>query len=363
MKNVTRILVVGALAFVFGLAGTEAQAYTWWTCGGTNVKWPFNFVTLRASQVGFPSGNPYRTALGTVATRFSNTPSKMNYFIQYDEPLVGHDNGQSEVWWDSPPAITAPAYANIWWNGSCQIVEGDVVFNNTVSYTTSTTKASLTPYGGSFRPFHTTAMHEFGHIQGLGHTNNVYSIMGQDWDHIHSNSATATGYPGEDAVAGSVAVYGLDPALVQDLGISHWRWTGASGEYSTHARTRLFTTGNVELPKVAGTAEPVYQVNKGQQVKLELTYENMGATSPLTAKIGYYVSTNDTISTADTFLGEGAVTIYRNSPDTTNNTFLWIPSNLVSGQTYYLGGIIDYDGAVSEVYEANNATYLAIRIN
>jgi hypothetical protein len=362
MKNMTRTLSVGALALACGLAGSQAQAYTWWTCGGSNVKWAANSVTLRASVVGFPAGNSYRTALGTVATRFSNTPSKMNYFIQYDEPSVAHDNGQSEVWWDSPPAITAPAYANIWWNGSCQIVEGDVVFNNTVSYTTSTTKTSLTPYGGSFRPFHTTAMHEFGHIQGLGHTSNTYSIMGQDWDHIHSNGSLANAYPGEDAMAGSVAVYGLAAGLIQDLGVSHWRWTGSSGEYSTHARTRLFTTGNVELPKVAGTDEPEYRVDAGQQVKLEMTYENMGATTQ-TSKVGFYLSTNDIISTGDTFLGEGQVTIGRDAPNTTNNSFLWIPSNLVSGQTYYLGAMIDYLDLVDEIYESNNATYLAIRIN
>jgi Putative peptidase family len=361
MKNVNLTLSASALAFI--LAGADAQAYTWWKCGTTNVKWAANSVTLRASQVGFPSGNPYRTALGVVASRWSNTPSKMNYFIQYDEPGVGEGNGQSEVWWTAPPSISAPAYAKIWWNGSCQIVEGDVVFNNTVSYTPGTTKSTLTPYGGSYRPFRTTAMHELGHIQGLGHTNNVYSIMGQDWDHIHANGSTGTAYPGEDAVAGSVAVYGLDPANVQDLGVAHWRYTGASGAYSSHGRTRLFSSGNVVLPTVLGATEPTYRVNKGQLVKLEMTYENMGKTSPLTVKVGYYVSTNDLITTADTFLGSGTVTLYRGVPDTTNNTFLWIPSNLVSGQTYYLGAMIDYNGTVGEVYESNNATYLAIRIN
>ena len=140
------------------------------------------------------------------------------------------------------------------------------------------------------------------------------------------------------------------------------RMTSCEG-LAKHSRTRLFTTGNVELTKVVGTAEPTYRVNKGQQVKLEMTYENMGATSPVTSKVGFYLSTNDIISVGDTFLGEGAVTIYRGVPDTTNNAFLWIPGNLVSGTTYYLGAMIDYDGVLGEVYESNNASYLAIRIN
>jgi hypothetical protein len=358
MKTVKLILVVG---LGWGLDASNAQAYTWWKCGSTNVKWAGNSVTLRASQIGFPWGNPYRTALGSVATRWSNTPSKMNYFIQYDEVGVAEGNGQSEVWWSS--SISPPAYATIWWNGSCQIVEGDVVFKNTVAYTTSTLKGDLWPYSGAYRPFRTTAMHEFGHVQGLGHTNNVYSIMGQDWTHIHANGSTATAYPGEDAVAGSVVVYGLDAANVQDLGIAHWRYTGMSGEYSTHGRTRLFNTLNAELAKVSAAAEPTYKVNKGQWVKLEMTYENMGKTSPLTVKVGYYLSTNNLITTADTFLGEGTVTLSRGVPSTTNNTTLVIPSSLTSGQTYYLGALIDYTHLVSEVYESNNATYLAIRVN
>lgn len=50
---------------------------------------------------------------------------------------------------------------------------------------------------------------------------------------------------------------------------------------------------NVELTGVGGTAEPVYRVNKGQTIKVELTYENLGKTSPLTAKVDFYLSTND----------------------------------------------------------------------
>ena len=238
-----------------------------------------------------------------------------------------------------------------------------MVFNNTELYTTSTTKASLWPYGGASRPFATTALHEFGHAQGLGHTSNRYSIMGTDWDHIHANGTVATAYPGEDAVAGSVAVYGISSANLEDLGLSHWRRVGAAGEYSTHARTRLFDSASVELPLVAGTVEPVYRVNKGQLVKLEMTYENMGATSPQVVRVGYYLSGNDFISTADTFLGERTLTLFRSAPDTLDNTFLTIPASLVSGQTYYLGAFIDFGDAVREVSETNNATYLAIRVN
>ena len=363
MKNVMQVVGVGALALAFNLAGADAQASTWYLCGSTKVKWPLDAIVLRASSVGFPAGNPYRTALGTVETRWTHEPSKMTFTVRYDEASVGSGNLQNEIWWAAPPAIEAPAYADVWWNDDCEIIEADVVFNNTEAYTTSTAKASHWSYGGAYRPFHTTAMHEFGHAVGLGHTANRYSIMGTDWDHVHTNGVSAVAYPGEDAVAATVAVYGISSANVQDLGVSHWRWTGSSGEYSTHGRTRLFDSAGVELPLVAGTAEPVYRVNRGQFVRLEMTYENMSATSPRTVKVGYYLSANDFISTTDTFLAERTLTLYRSAPDTLSDTFLFLPPTLVSGQTYYLGAFIDYDGAVNEAYETNNASYLAIRVN
>lgn len=348
-----------ALTLASLLAAADSQASTWQMCGATRVKWAANNYTMRASGVGFPAG-PWRTALDQTRARFNQSPSRMRYYVQWDEPGVALGNGQSEVWWST--GFGAPAVCYTWWNGSCQLVEADVMFDNAVAYTTSTTKTTLWPYAGASRPFRTTAMHEIGHAQGLGHTSDRYSIMGQDWDHIHANGSVATAYPGGDAVAGSVTTYGLITGALQDLGVSHWRRTGASGAYSTHDRTRIMNTSNLELPKIFVGGQPVYKVNKGQTVKLELTYENMGKTSPITTTVSYYVSTNDTITSIDTFLGNGSVTLYRGAA-TTNNAYLVIPNNLVSGTTYYLGAIIDGTGAYGEYVESNNATYTAIKIN
>lgn len=347
---------------------TTAQhtfAYTMIKCGSTPTKWASKNYTVRASSAGFPTG-PWRDALASVITHWNENPSNLRYGIVWNDASVAANNNENEAWWEpnnGPNVGTSPAITYLWFKSDCTLKEADVIFNSNVSYHYTTNKASLWPYGGSSRPFQTTAMHEFGHAGGLAHTANTYNIMGSDWTHIHANGATATAYSGEDANNGLVAAYGLGTGTLNDLAVSHWRHTGSSGEYSTHSRTRLLNMSNVELTKVGGTAEPVYRVNKGQTVKIELTYENLGKTSPLTAKVGFYLSNNDTISTTDRFMVEGAVTLHRGFPDTTSNAWFTIPADLVSGQNYWIGAIIDYNNVHAERSKANNATYIAIRVN
>ncbi|SDX15148.1 hypothetical protein [Nitrosomonas oligotropha] len=362
--NASRLNQLLAALFLASMT-QQAFAYTTIKCGGSSTKWSGNNYTVRASSVGFPVG-PWRDALSSVISHWNGNPSNLSFGVVWNEPAVAANNNENEAWWEAnngPNIGTYPAVTYVWFKSDCALKEADVIFNNSVAYHYTTSKTSLWPYGGANRPFQTTAMHEFGHAAGLAHTANTYNIMGSDWTHIHANGATATAYSGEDANNGLVAVYGLWAGGPEDLGVVHWKHIGSSGEYSTHGRTRILNTSNIELTKVAGTTEPVYRVNKGQTIKLELTYENLGKTSPLAAKVGYYLSSNDIISVADRFLGEGNVTLYRGVPDTTFNTFLVIPSDLVSGQTYWVGAIIDYNNAYSERSETNNATYIGIRVN
>ncbi len=352
--SILSVLFAGALAH-------EATAWTWLTCtGGEKGHWDSHNVPFRASQIGFPEGSAWRTALQSVVHAWNNTPAGVSYSMSWNEPGIGEDNGESEVWWSgaiSPPAVTYTWY----YDSSCEIVETDVVFKNTVSYTTSTDKADLTPYGGAYRPFRTTAIHEFGHAQGLGHTTDTYSVMGQDWDHVHANGSSASAYPGEDAFAGSVDVYGFKAGVHEDLAVAHWRHTGASGGYSTHDRTRVLDSGGGLLSDVGGD-EPVYLVKKGQQVKLQMSYENMGK-SIHDAKVGFYLSENDYISGLDTFLGWMQVNdLGLNTVYTHDGSLITIPESVAEETIYWLGAIIDYDGTVAEVDEQNNATYTAIKI-
>jgi hypothetical protein len=348
-------LIVAIAAILLAAQAYIAEAYV------THGRWSSNQITMRASSVSFPSGSSYRTALQTVANRYFNNPSQMWFSQLYDDTSVSFNNGQSEVWFTSDSSYS-PAWTFWWydfWTG--KIKEADIVFYNGVSYTTSMTKTSLWPYGGASRPFETTAMHEYGHAAGLQHEDDEYNIMGQDWTHIHCNGQTCRSYVGEDAADGLVALYGVVSSGFEDLSVTLFKYTGASGGYSQHGLCKMFSTAGAELAWASFNGQRRYNVNKGQQVKVEFTYENNGR-STQTRRAGFYLSSDSTITTADTLLATQNFTLSRDGVFTSQTT-LTIPSWLTSGTTYYLGVIIDDNAGLAEVDEANNAAYHIIRVN
>ena len=349
----------------------QAQAYTTWTCLGEKEKWSNTTQTMRGASNSFPSGS-WRDSLSTAIDRVNQNPSPLRWNKSWGDTSVGVDNGQNEAWFTSDQNLLdgAPARAFIQWDcidywifgKDVEFTEADIIFDNGWNYTTSMSKSNLNAYAGSSRPFQTTAIHEMGHASGLAHTNNTYNIMGQDWDHITANGSTARSYLGEDAAHGLVYLYGTTGSSAEDLAVTHFKRTGASGEYSSHSKTRVTNSSGGSLSTVSINGETGYRVNKGQSVRLELTYENNGKTQQTSADVRYYVSTNDYISTYDTQIGSHTYNLGRNTVYTTNKT-LTIPSNLNSGQNYWIGAVIDADGSLSEMTESNNATYLPIRIN
>ncbi len=367
MKN-----ILGLLIITFVLAGTStSHAYQYWICLDRDLKWSSNTVNVSASSVSFADAN-WQNALSTMINLWNQNPSQFRFTRTFGDTSIGRGNGQNEVWFsnDASALDGAPAIAYYWYDcidywifgKDVELTEFDVLFDAGVAYTPfMSNKNSLYEYGGGNRPFQTTAIHEFGHGLGLAHTNYTYNVMGQDWTHINVNSSTARGYVGEDTSNGAVHLYGLNAANIQDLSVTHWKYAGASGEYSTHTRTRLYSSADAVLPSAIDAGEPRYNVSRGQTVKLELTYENSGKNTQ-SVSVGYFISTNSLITTADTRIGTGGVTLSRDGVFTTKTTLV-IPNTLVSGQKYWIGAIIDDNNAVAEITESNNATYIPIKVN
>jgi hypothetical protein len=344
---------------IASLAATATTANAWSVFG----RWQGNSATMRASSVSFPVGSPYRTAVQNVVNRFHGNPS--NFWINqvWGDTSVGFNNGQSELWFSSSSSYS-PAVTFTWFSWSGYIKEADVVFYNGVSYTPYMTKTSLWPYGGSYRPFETTLAHEYGHVAGLGHENRWYNIMGEDYTHLLCNGQTARSYLGGDACGGLIYAYGVYSGNLRDVSVALHRYSYPDGEYSRHKKGQMSygISSLVALPSDTSNGQRRYSVYKGQLVRVGLTYENQGYAS-VNVKIGYYISTDSNITTADRLIGVGSITIPRGVQAENDNAWLYIPSDLASGSTYYLGAIVDYNKSLSEVDESNNAAYHIIRVN
>lgn len=369
MKRVT-LTVIGITLLV--LLPGQSFGYRHCHCLGENLRWSGNGKTLYASPVSFPAGSVWRNAIQEAVNRHNINPSRFNYYLRTDSGGVRRNNGTSEIWGSSDSGVTqgAPAIAYYWYTcywffgDHVKMDEVDIVFNYSSPWrwTASTNKRYIWNYGGGGRPMQTTALHEMGHGLYLGHVNYEYNIMGSDYTHIHVNGGTARAYFGEDGSDGLVHLYGLRSPYRQDVGAVHWKHSGASGEYSRHAKTRLYTSGGSLINSyVTVNGERHYRVNRGQQVLAEFTYENNGASNQ-TSNLAFYVSTNDYISTWDRRLRTAAINQGRNSVYTTRHR-VTIPNDLVRGRNYWLGVIIDWDGRLAETAEWNNATYIPIRIN
>lgn len=364
-----QIIKLLALASVCGLAH-QASAYNTWSCLGEKMKWDTNSVQMRLASNSF-SNTSWRSSMTTAISRVNQNPSKFRFTSYYPDTGVSVDNGQSEAWFTSDQGLLGGAPARAFVQMDCvdywifgkdvEITEADVIFDNGESYTTSMNKSSLWSHGGPSRPFQTTAIHELGHGAGLAHTNNTYNVMGSDWTHIHANGSTARSYLGEDSAHGLVYLYGTTSGAAEDLAVTHFKRTGADGEYSTHGPTVLRSSTGGSLSSFISGGERVYRVNRGQSVRLELTFENNGKTFQ-NRNVGYYVSTNNIVSTFDRLLESANMSLGRNTVYTTYRT-VTVPSDLVRGRTYWLGAVIDRTGALIEMTEANNATYIPIRIN
>lgn len=347
-----------------------ASAYSYKQCLGHPIKFGSSGQTINASTVSFPSGY-WENGIRDTVTKFNRNPSNFRYTIAMDSGGVGRNNGQNEVWGGTGSILSsAPAIAYQYW--TCYWLFGDHVHMDEVDvifdygtpwqWTADTVKSSLIRYTGSLRAIQTTGAHELGHGLILNHVNTEYNIMGSDFEHIHVNGSTATAYTGEDAADGSVFLYGARSPAWEDVAVVHWKYSGASGEYSDHTKTVIYDTGGSVLPTTNVSGETGYRVNRGQTVRAEFTYENNGANTQTGIQVGYYISTNDLITTFDRKIGSASFNLSRDNVFTTTVNLV-IPNDLSSGTNYWLGVIIDDNGAIRESVETNNATYIPIHVN
>jgi hypothetical protein len=100
----------------------------------------------------------------------------------------------------------------------------------------------------------------------------------------------------------------------------------------------------------------------GGKVSGNVTLKNQGNTTSSGFYTRYYLSTNNIITTFDTYMGYDYISSLGSNRTTSRSYSFNLPSNLKSGQTYYVGAIADYNNRVSESNEGNNTLARSITI-
>ena len=360
-----KTLLTLAVAITIGLLAQDAFAYSYKYCGssGNKIKWGGTSKTLYASTVSFPAGY-WQNGIQDTINITNRNPSNFRYGLSMDSGGVGRGNGQSEIWFSSSlcsPACAYQYYSCYWLFGwHYGMNEVDIVYSTSTSWTASTAKSGLIRYGGTRRALQSTGVHELGHGLILNHVNSEYNIMGSDFEHMHANGGTARTYVGEDAADGMVALYGNRGGW-EDVSVTHWKYSGASGEYSDHTKTVIRNSSGTTLPTVNVAGETGHRVSRGTWVQAEFTFENNGSTTQTSVPVGFYISTNDYISTGDRRVATRTLTLARDNVYT-SSTWVYIPTDLTPNRSYWLGAIVDYTNSRAEQVEYNNATYIPMYV-
>lgn len=367
----SRILVINLSLLILMALPTLCDAARWRTCGGSPQRWSGERISIHPAAVSFGSDPRLAAALRySVNTFFNRNASEFDFRIMdFDHGNFSTRNGRNQIAFTADD-IGAPAVAYrttrcYWWFFAVRrgIVEGDVLFSNRSrwDFGNQFQRRNITAWRGRFRPFYTTALHELGHVAGLSHESRVYNIMGSDPTHL--NATTNGEYlpsVGEDAGLGLVRLYGRGNQ--DDLAVTSFVRTGASGEYSAHDFGLIRDTNQGFV--LQWRSYPVgrrFDVARGQLVDVPFTFENPGGVDHRNVRVSFYISANMNISDNDIEIGSRAINFLFDSPRTVTTT-LRIPDGLVFGGTYYLGVVINSDLALEEDWYHNNTAYHPIRI-
>ena len=277
-----------AVTLIF--AASLANAASWLECNGDSwrkIKFKGNSTTVKISSNSNPSAWQSKIEDAVKIVNHNPSPFWINTVVENDG--VGNANGENEVYYADiePAGVAISSFHCYWWKDTFLGItydsgykwgldEVDVILDSHDDdgtphpWTISNNKSQINKYGGSKAMAEAVFVHEFGHLLGLRHVNAEYNIMGDAWNHMIAQNGKTHSYFGEDASKGATQVYGTQNSWYRDLSVSHYRYTGVSGEYSTHARTRVFKKHGTKWQEVTPYASSSYGGVNNQPVNERL---------------------------------------------------------------------------------------------
>jgi hypothetical protein len=243
-------------------------------------------------------------------------------------------NGANEMYFDGAEAsgstlavthISSHCYWFLGWNYG--IDETDIAFNTNAGWNTGAFNYSNL---GSPYDFEQVAEHELGHALGLNHEDRWMALMNSYYPNGGPLGYYKEHNPNGDDRGGVRFLY-PDGTSEVDVAGSAFKFTGSGG--STLVSSPLSAA-------------------RGSYVNVEWTFANLSTVSE-SFDVGFYLSSNDYISTGDTLLGTNYGASGTPGFTGTFTRTLYIPAWITPG-TYNLGFLIDPTNQLPDVDRGNN---------
>lgn len=333
------LIVIVLIAFLWS---SLAHSFSYVPCKGRPQHYKGGVANMYISTSSFPAGSVADSRLQRAMWHWNNVRGS-SFKFQFGRDTDGLHrlgNGYNEIYLDNDlpgnfVAATRLRYQCYWAFGwRYGILETDIEFN-LQSWNTDSIN-----YDSPVSPdsFEGVALHELGHALGLGHENRTLATM---------NERTPNGGP-----IGHAKVWDVLP---DDRNGVRFLYPDSQSE--------IDIAGSAFVNRSWGSARVVNgsrSANRGDSVTVEYTVLNLGTIS-LNYNVGFYLSTNDYITSYDRLLGTTAVNAPAGSASTLTRT-VNIPTNVTPGN-YWIGFVVDYDSRISERSESNNTMEVPRRIS
>lgn len=345
--RITSAIALCTLTAGMLLSSTTVFGYGYDTCNGTPVKWQSNSANYQVMRCSIPEGSQRAIDVIYSFDQWNAVYGMWDVFSwswgTTECVGISHSNGRNEMYFgvasemDGAVGVTYVRYDScFWWFDTRHIIEADIAFDAGQMVEWGSTPCN------TYRPFgsRTTMVHEMGHGLGLEHYDDAMNLMmTNDGEGKYCGNFVIEPHP--DDAAGGRFLYG-------------------SGNRSTDiaaSEHRLVGPNDVELNTATGTQ----RICPGSSYTFQWSVGNMG-TEGVGYNVAWYLSTNNTISTSDIFVGSNSGAFESADSFNTWSRTITIPSSVAFDAEYFLGTIVDYDDRVSERYWSNNATYMARKI-
>ena len=355
-KSMTAFLLSAVLVCA-NLSLKDAKAYHYLTCddGDDPITWSEECnacAMMFIDTLSFPVGGAKWNALMGAMDAWNDVEGSTFDFsaLPFNSGgTVTHGNDVNEVYLsgiDGPGgtlAITHRIYNSCLPFDDADMKETDVEFDNAEDWQTGDWFYNLEldkPFTERIHHpnFRIVALHEFGHALGLSHEDDTLATMNSH-------------YPGGGPVGPGAQIVPLadDRAGLRKLYIDIFNFPIKADLVGSNYKH----TGPGDCDRVNS---PVFG-SPGGQVTTEFTFMNLGTANSGNFNIGFYLSTDKTITTADKLIGTNFNASVSAGGVVTGSRTLTIPSTVAPG-LYWLGVFLDKDGAVSEFSESNNGLML-----